>query len=111
MKMIVAMIQPFMLNKVVTALEDIDNFPGMTVAELRGFGRRRSVQEQHSLHLDHFHDKTRLEIVTPDELVDEICASIVQNAHTGNNGDGKVFVWKVEDAIRIQTDERNEAAL
>lgn len=111
MKMITAMIQPFMLHKVVSALEAIENFPGMTVSEVRGFGRRRSVQEEHSLHLDEFHNKTRVELVAPDELVENIIAAIVRNAHTGNDGDGKVFVWDVETAIRIQTDERDYAAL
>lgn len=111
MKMIVAMIQPFMLNKVVAALEVIENFPGMSVSEVRGFGRRQSLQEERSLHLDQFHDKTRIEIAAPDELVESITAAIVQYAHTGNNGDGKVFVWEVVEAIRIQTNERAGAAL
>lgn len=111
MKMIVAMIQPFMLNKVTSALEAIENFPGMSVSEVRGFGRRRSVQEEHSLHLDHFHDKARIEIAASDEMVEIITAAIVQHAHTGNNGDGKVFVSDLESAIRIQTDERDSAAI
>ncbi len=67
MKIITAMIQPFMLNKVTSALKTLADFPGMTVTEARGFGRRRSVQEQHSLQLDEFKNKARLEIVAPDE--------------------------------------------
>ena len=111
MKIITAMIQPFMLNKVTSALKALADFPGMTVTEARGFGRRRSVQEQHSLHLDEFKNKTRLEIVAPDEQAQQIVETLVRAARTGNSGDGKVFVWSVESATRIQTGEQNEAAL
>lgn len=111
MKMITAMIQPFMLNKVVSVLETIENFPGMTVTEARGFGRKRSVQEERGLHIDDFHPKTRIEVVAPDEMTDEIVQTILRHAHTGNDGDGKVFVWTVENAVRVQTGEINDAAL
>ena len=67
MKLIVAIVRPFRLEKIVSAFEEIEGFPGMTVTEARGFGRRRSVQEQHSLQLDEFKNKARLEIVAPDE--------------------------------------------
>jgi nitrogen regulatory protein P-II 1 len=111
MKIITAMIQPFMLNKVTSALEAIADFPGMTVTEARGFGRRRSLQEKRALQIDLFNEKTRLEIVTPDDQAEQIVETLVRAAHTGNSGDGKVFVWSVEDAIRIQTGETDEAAL
>lgn len=111
MKMITAMIQPFMLNKVTTALEAIDNFPGMTVTDVRGFGRRMSERERHSLHIDEYKPKARIEIAAPDEAVENIINTIVQNAHTGNDGDGKIFVWTVETAIRIQTNEKDDLAL
>lgn len=111
MKLIIAMIQPFMLNKVVTALEEIEGFPGMTVIDVQGFGRKQSRQEEKSLHLEHFHPKTHLEIVAPDAMTEKIVQTIVQFAHTGNNGDGKVFVCAVENAIRIQTGELNDTAL
>lgn len=111
MKIITAMIQPFMLNKVTSALKALEGFPGMTVTDARGFGRRRSLQEQYSLHLDEFRNKTRLEIVTPDEQAEQIVAALVRAAHTGKSGDGKVFVWSVESAVRIQTSEQDQAAL
>ena len=111
MKIITAMVQPFMLNKVVSALETIEGFPGMTLTEVRGFGRRQSAREEHGMHLDEFHPKVRIEIVTADRLVDEIVNTIAASAHTGNDGDGKVFVWSVERAIRTQTGETQEAAL
>lgn len=111
MKIIIAMIQPFMLNKVTSALEALENFPGMTVTDARGFGRRWSLHEQHSLHIDEFKGKTRIEIVTPDEKAEQIIETLVRGAHTGNSGDGKVFVWPVESAVRIQTGETGEAAV
>lgn len=111
MKIITAMVQPFMLHKVVSALEAIEGFPGMTLTDVRGFGRRRSEREEHSMHLDDFHEKTRIEIVTSDELVERIVSAISDAAHTGNDGDGKVFVWPIEHAVRIQTGETDEAAI
>lgn len=111
MKIITAIIQPFMLKKVAHALEKIENFPGVTVTEARGFGRLRSETEQHSLHIDSFHPKVRLEIVAPDEMVDSIVSIITSRAHTGNHGDGKIFVWSVECAVRIRTAQTGEAAL
>lgn len=111
MKIITAMLQNFMLSKVVSALEAIDRFPGMTLTDVRGFGRRRSVREEHRMHLDDFHEKSRIEIVAPDDLTEQIVRAIIETAHTGNNGDGKIFVWSVEHAVRIQTGETDDAAL
>ena len=111
MKMITAIVQPFMLDKITDAFEGMENFPGMTVVEARGFGRKLSFQEQRTLHHDPFHPKARIEIVAPNEMVESIVSTLVAHAHTGNHGDGKVFVWHVETAVRVQTGERDEAAL
>jgi len=111
MKIITAMLQPFMLSKVVSALEAIDGFPGMTLTDVRGFGGRRSAREEQSMHLDDFHQKSRIEIVAPDDLTERIVRAITHTAHTGNDGDGKIFVWSVEHAVRIQTGETDDAAL
>lgn len=111
MRIITAMIQPFMLNKVTSALEAIEGFPGITVTEATGFGCRLSLHEQHSLQINELKKKTRIEIVTPNQLAQQIVETIASTAHTGNSGDGKVFVWSVESAIRIQTGEKDEAAL
>lgn len=111
MKIITAMIQPFMMGKVTQALEALKGFPGMTVTEARGFGRRRGKEEEREAVIDEFHKKSRLEIVARDEMVEQIVATLVRTAHTGNHGDGKVFVWEVESAVRVQTGETNEAAL
>ena len=111
MKIITAMVQPHMLNKVTYALEDLSDFPGMTVVEARGFGRKEGPAERSAPHYDPFRRKVRIEIVAPDEMVESIVESLVAHAHTGNDGDGKVFVWDVEHAVRVQTGERDEAAL
>ena len=111
MKIITAMVQPFMLHKIVSALEGIEGFPGMTLTDVRGFGRRRSPREEHSMHIDDFHEKSRIEIVASDELAKRIVTALAEAAHTGNDGDGKVFVWPVDYAVRIQTGETDEAAV
>ncbi len=111
MKIITAIVQPFMLSKVTSALEALEGFPGMTITDARGFGRRRSRQEQRALHIDEFKGKTRIEIATPDEKAEQIVETLVRAAHTGNSGDGKVFVWSLESAVRVQTGERDDAAL
>ena len=100
-----------MLNKVTYALEDMENFPGMTVTDARGFGRKQSPGEQRAPHYDPFHPKSRIEIVAPDEMVGAIVSSLVEHAHTGKDGDGKVFVWDVERAVRVQTGETDESAV
>ena len=110
MKIITAVVQPFMLGKVTNALEEINDFPGMTVTDVRGFGRRAITQEA-DVPLDEFIEKVRLEIVARDEMVKEIVETIVRCAHTGNRGDGKVFVWPVAQAIRIRTGDTDDSAL
>ena len=116
MKIIIAMVQPFMLSKVTGALEEIEGFPGMTVTDVRGFGREKSSHAKGAPHriIEDFVEyvkKTRIEIVAHDEMADRIVDTIVRTAHTGNAGDGNVFVWSVERAIRIQTGETDENAL
>ena len=116
MRIITAMVQPFMLSKVTSALEDLEGFPGMTVTDVRGFGRDKGIHAQGGAHrliddLVEYVKKARIEIVSPDDLTEAIVETIVRVAHTGNGGDGKVFVWPVERAIRIQTGDQNDAAL
>ena len=116
MKIITAMVQPFMLSKVTGALEEIEGFPGMTVTDVRGFGREKSTHDQGTPHrvIEEFVEyikKARIEIVAREEMVDSIIETIARVAHTGNRGDGKIFVWSVERAIRIQTGEKDEQAV
>ncbi len=113
MKIITAILQPFMLNKVTHTLEELEGFPGMTVTDARGFGtgRQRVLHEENIAHFKDFNPKARIEIVTRDEDVARIVETIVRVAHTGNHGDGKVFVTPVEHAVRIQTGETGEGAI
>ena len=116
MKIITAMVQPFMLSKVTSALEDLEGFPGMTVTDVRGFGREKGIHALGGAHrvVEDFVEyvkKARIEIVSADEMMGAIVDTIVRVAHTGNAGDGKVFVWPVESAVRIQTGDRDNAAL
>jgi nitrogen regulatory protein PII len=116
MKIIIAIVQPFMLSKVTGALEEIEGFPGMTVMDARGFGREKGQHRQGAPHrvIEEFVEyvnKARIEIVARDEMVNAIVETITRAAHTGNPGDGKVFVWPVEQAVRIQTGETDDAAI
>lgn len=112
MKLITAIIQPFMLTKVMHQLESVKGFPGMTVTDVRGFGREK-VQHRHRPGEDatDFVKKVRIDIATPDILANEIANVLVGAAHTGNEGDGKVFVCALEGAFRIKTGETGDAAL
>lgn len=116
MKIITAIVQPFMLSKITHALEEIEGFPGMTITDARGFGREKSAHDKGAPHrvIEDFVEyvkKTRIEIVARDEIVEQIVEIIARAAHTGNRGDGKVFVWPVERALRIQTGETDDAAV
>lgn len=113
MKEIKAIIQPFMLSKVIEALKNIPDMPGVTVSEVKGFGRGRaenvpdSVTEWGVI----FISKVKLETVISDEMVEQVVEAIQRTAHTGNIGDGKIFVYEVKDVIKIRTDEHGQKAL
>jgi len=116
MKMIVAVIQPFMLTKLTRALEEIEDFPGMTVTQVDGFGREKGHHEPGAKHsriedVVDFVQKVRVEIVARAAMADSIVRTIAKTTHTGNRGDGKIFVLAVEQAVRIKTDETGESAL
>ncbi len=98
-KLIIAILRPFLIDKVVVALEDIENFPGITIADAAGFGHRLRNTSDDAL--DPFHVKKRIEIAAPIEMADEIIEAIRKNAHTGKNGDGIIFVLPIEETIRI----------
>jgi nitrogen regulatory protein P-II 1 len=113
MKEIKAIIQPFMATKVIDALREIPELPGVTVSSVKGFGRGRAESAKHKVIEDsiEYAMKTKLEIVVADYLVEKVVDTIQKNAHTGNVGDGKIFIYTVNDAIRIRTGERGEKAL
>lgn len=113
MKEIKAIIQPFMLTKVVEALHQIENLPGITISEIKGFGRTKgkSVMDNMTEGLIEFVPKVKIEIVVKDEMTEEVVETIQKNAHTGNLGDGKIFVYSVDEIVRIRTKEKGEEAI
>lgn len=112
MKKIEAIIKPFKLNDVREALTDI-GISGMTVTEVKGFGRQKGHTELYrgAEYAIDFLPKVKLEIIVADDQVDECVETIIDNTQTGKIGDGKIFVYDVERVIRIRTGEENEDAL
>ncbi len=112
MKKIECIIRPFKLEEVREALESL-GVQGMTVTEVKGFGRQKGHTEFYrgSEYTIDFLPKLKLEIVIRDEIVDTVADVIIQAANTGKIGDGKIFILPVEEAIRIRTGERGNAAL
>jgi nitrogen regulatory protein P-II 1 len=112
MKLIIAVIKPFKLEEVKEALGAI-GIEGMTVTEVKGFGRQKGHTEIYrgSEYTVDFLPKVKIEIVVADDVKQKTVDAIVKAAKTGKIGDGKVFVVPIEDAIRIRTDERGEAAV
>jgi nitrogen regulatory protein P-II 1 len=112
MKKIEAIIKPFKLEEVKDALGEI-GIEGMTVSEVKGFGRQKGHTEIYrgSEYTVDFLPKIKLEIVLSDEHLEEAVAAIVKAAKTGKIGDGKVFVSNVEEAVRIRTEEKGAAAV
>ncbi|HUL55001.1 MAG TPA: P-II family nitrogen regulator [Opitutaceae bacterium] len=112
MKLIIAIIKPFKLEEVKDALSGI-GIEGMTVTEVKGFGRQKGHTEIYrgSEYTVDFLPKVKIEIALGDELVAKAVETVVKAAKTGKIGDGKVFVVPLEDVVRIRTDERGEAAI
>ena len=112
MKLIIAIIKPFKLEEVKTALSEI-GVEGMTVTEVKGFGRQKGHTEIYrgSEYTVDFLPKVKVEIVVGDGIVAKTIEAIVKAAKTGKIGDGKVFVLPVEVVVRIRTDERGETAV
>ena len=111
MKKIEAVIKPFKLEEVKDALAEI-GVEGMTVTEVKGFGRQKGHTEIYrgSEYTVDFLPKIKVEIVLGDALIDSAVAAIVKAAKTGKIGDGKVFVSDVQEAVRIRTEETGEKA-
>ena len=112
MKLIIAIIKPFKLEEVKDALSAI-GIEGMTVTEVKGFGRQKGHTEIYrgSEYTVDFLPKVKIEIVVTDDLVAKAIDAIVKAAKTGKIGDGKVFVLPIEEAVRIRTDERGDTAV
>jgi nitrogen regulatory protein P-II 2 len=112
MKLITAIIKPFKLDEVRAAVSDI-GVRGLTVTEVRGFGRQRGHTEIYrgAEYVVEFVPKTKIEIAADDGLVDLVIEAIMKSARTGKVGDGKIFVFDLEQVVRIRTGERDSSAI
>jgi nitrogen regulatory protein PII len=112
MKKIEAIIKPFKLEEVKEALSEL-GIEGMTVSEVKGFGRQKGHTEIYrgSEYTVDFLPKIKIEVVLADGMVESATMAIVKAAKTGKIGDGKVFVYNIDEAIRIRTDETGEKAI
>ncbi len=99
MKLIIAVVRPHTLDKIVVALENIENFPGITVTDVEGFGQRLRTTVYDSL--NPFKLKKQIEIAAGDDMVEQIVAAIREHAHTGKKGDGIIFVVPIEQSVLI----------
>ncbi|BAT72411.1 nitrogen regulatory protein P-II 1 [Thermosulfidibacter takaii ABI70S6] len=112
MKKVEAIIKPFKLDEVKEALREV-GISGMTVTEVKGFGRQKGHTELYrgAEYVVDFLPKVKIEVVVPDSMVEQVVEAIRNGAYTGKIGDGKIFVIDVENAIRIRTGETGEEAL
>lgn len=112
MKKIEAIIKPFKMEDVKEALSEI-GVEGMTVSEVKGFGRQKGHTEIYrgSEYTVDFLPKVKIEVVLPEDRIPRAIEAIIKSAKTGKIGDGKIFVLNVEEAVRIRTDERGEGAI
>jgi len=112
MKMVEAIVKPFKLDEVREALSDI-GVTGLTVTEVKGFGRQKGHTELYrgAEYVVDFLPKVKVEVVVPDSLVERAMEAIVKAARTGKIGDGKIFVFPVEQVVRIRTGETGEEAV
>jgi nitrogen regulatory protein P-II 1 len=112
MKKIEAILKPFKLEEVKDALAEV-GIEGMTVSEVKGFGRQKGHTEIYrgsEYNMD-FLPKIKIELVVPDDRADNAIAAVVHSARTGKIGDGKIFVTAIEQAVRIRTDETGNQAI
>jgi nitrogen regulatory protein PII len=112
MKKIEAIIKPFKIEEVKDALSEV-GIEGMTVTEVRGFGRQKGVTENFrgSGYTADFIPKVKLEIVVSDGRAEAAVGAVIRSARTGKIGDGKIFVQAIEQAVRIRTKEEGESAI
>lgn len=113
MKEIKAYIKPHKVGAVTLALHGVEGLTGMSLTEVRGFGRSKARNVPHRADEDivDYVPHVKIEIICRDELVETVVGVIQKAAHTGLRGDGKIYISPVEDALRIQTDERGQGAV
>ena len=113
MKEIKAIIRPSKLLEVTEELHEIEGLPGVTISEIKGFGkgRAKTAKDKVMYEMVEFIPRIQLEVVVHDEMVDEVVNVIQKCAHTGNTGDGKIFVSTVDEIVKIRTNERGIDAI
>ena len=113
MKQIKAIVQPFKADAVTDALQGIGGIGGITALDVRGFGHQRGAlgMDERAKGSVNYTRKVMLLLVVADDLVEKVLETIQRHGHTGNFGDGKVFVSSVDEAVRLRTGERGEGAL
>ncbi|MCH8865472.1 MAG: P-II family nitrogen regulator [Proteobacteria bacterium] len=112
MKLVTAIVKPFRLDDVRNALSEV-GIQGMTVSEVKGFGRQRGHTELYrgAEYVVDFLPKAKIEVAVPDDLVERIVEAIIESARTGKVGDGKIFVTHLDQVWRIRTNETGDSAL
>ncbi|MCH8059771.1 MAG: P-II family nitrogen regulator [Proteobacteria bacterium] len=112
MKLVTAIVKPFRLDDVRNALSEV-GIQGMTVSEVKGFGRQRGHTELYrgAEYVVDFLPKAKIEVAVPDDLVERIVEAIIESARTGKVGDGKIFVTNLDQVWRIRTNETGDSAL
>lgn len=112
MKKIEAIIKPFKLEEIKDGLQEL-GIQGMTITEVKGFGRQKGHSELYkgAEYVIDFIPKVKVEIVVPDHMAEQVIEAIVAKGRTGKIGDGKIFVFTVEEAVRIRTGQRGEDAI
>ena len=112
MKLVTAIVKPFRLDDVRNALAEV-GVQGMTVTEVKGFGRQRGHTELYrgAEYVVDFLPKAKIEVAISDDRLDEVVEAIVASAKTGKVGDGKIFVTNLEQAVRIRTGETDDSAI
>lgn len=113
MKEIKAIIRDFKLDAVITELIKIEELPGITISEIKGFGKSKAKNAQNKISegLHEFVPRVKIEIVVHNNIVDDVIDTIQRIAHTGNPGDGKIFVTEVSNVVKIRTNERGLMAI
>ena len=109
-----ALIQPFLTDQVLAALQEVPGLPGVTVSQVRGFGRSggfRTAEHDARTEEAAYREKTKIEIVVAEPMLEAVLSAIQKHAHTGNPGDGKIFVYRVHEVVRIRTGERGVAGI
>jgi len=113
MKEIKAIIRPFKLLDVIEQLENIEGLPGVTILEIKGFGksRARNAKDKIIYEMVEFIPRIQLEVIVNDEMAEDVVNVIQKFSHTGNTGDGKIFVTNIEEVVKIRTNERGREAV